>query len=507
MLFFIDFFLFLCYHMVNNIKEVNKMIVKDLFEYADPNWIIDYKIRTSENFKTSYEKFNDNEKENLKNKIKNDIQYIQNVEPIKTDDFIYILDNVDLYTGHVYYESGKVKKEDVLAFNFDNQNENQMFDYFNGNYIEIYNLMFSSIQNTASLNIPDFVINGKYQRSLIAAIFFDDMFYFGFEIDDNVNARKTINDLICDENIEHKPIESARNFFSDFKNKFGFNDRENLLSVLDQEFEINEINKYNFFLKLKLELTEKSLSGYITVKDLLKNLNSDWIVEYQKENSKEVRKYYNRFSDSEKNDFEKKILKTISRIKTIQETKSRDFIFVVKSVDLFDDLNADSFYNDVGMVKFDDIVNFSTISLDDLNNNNNYVQTYAIELLDIERVLGLNIPKFLFEKYTEKFLACLLYNEIFCFSVDIDENTEIQKEALDMLNETEEMIKNSDLSEFKTIDEVFEELSQTIGVEIERNQNDNDEEIFNKEFEINENEKRVFFEKLKREILNEKRED
>jgi len=445
--------------------------------------------------------------ENLMKLERDFSQYIQNVKPIKTDDFIYILDNVDLYTGHVYYESGKVKKEDVLAFNFDNQNENQMFDYFNGNYIEIYNLMFSSIQNTASLNIPDFVINGKYQRSLIAAIFFDDMFYFGFEIDDNVNARKTINDLICDENIEHKPIESARNFFSDFKNKFGFNDRENLLSVLDQEFEINEINKYNFFLKLKLELTEKSLSGYITVKDLLKNLNSDWIVEYQKENSKEVRKYYNRFSDSEKNDFEKKILKTISRIKTIQETKSRDFIFVVKSVDLFDDLNADSFYNDVGMVKFDDIVNFSTISLDDLNNNNNYVQTYAIELLDIERVLGLNIPKFLFEKYTEKFLACLLYNEIFCFGVDIDENTEIQKEALDMLNETEEMIKNSDLSEFKTIDEVFEELSQAIGVEIERNQNDNDEEIFNKEFEINENEKRVFFEKLKREILNEKRED
>lgn len=254
---------------------------------------------------------------------------------------------------------------------------------------------------------------------------------------------------------------------------------------------------------------EESLSGYTTVKDLLKNLNPDWIVEYQNDNSKEVRKYYNRFSETEKNDFKQKIEKTISKINEIQARKTKDFIFVVKSVDLFDDLNADSFYNDVGMVKFDDIVNFSTISLDDLNNNNNYVQTYAIELLDIERVLGLNIPKFLFEKYTEKFLACLLYNEIFCFSVDIDENTEIQKEAIDMLNETEEMIKNSDLSEFKTIDEVFEELSQAIGVEIERNQNDNDndEEIFNKEFEINENEKRVFFEKLKREILNEKRED
>lgn len=53
------------------------MIIKDLYKNAYPKWIIQYKIETSEIFKASYDKLNDDdEKELLKEKIKNNFFYI-----------------------------------------------------------------------------------------------------------------------------------------------------------------------------------------------------------------------------------------------------------------------------------------------------------------------------------------------------------------------------------------------------------------------------------------------
>ena len=240
------------------------------------------------------------------------------------------------------------------------------------------------------------------------------------------------------------------------------------------------------------------------VKDLLKEINSNYFLNFKKELNPNFRKYYKyKLNDNEKEKINKDLKETLFHLENLKEKNTDSNLAIIENIDLIDN----SLIYSLGFFKNEEINNVKYFCLDDYSEKPN-VNLYAIDLLDPEIILGLQISNVLLNKYSKKFIICLVLDSLFTldfdYNFDVINNTRISflKRLKDNLF-IENNVNNDGDKNYKTAEEVFSELKEKYGLKI-KEENPINNILFEKEVFVNEKLKLEFILKLKREFKERK---
>ena len=206
------------------------------------------------------------------------------------------------------------------------------------------------------------------------------------------------------------------------------------------------------------------------VKDLLEEINADYFLNFKKELNSNFRRHYKyKLNDKDREKINNDLTKTLSYLKELKEVNS---------------------------VCFDMVSKISPPTL------------YSIDLLAPEIILGLQISNVLLDKYSKKFIVCLVLNSLFMLDFDysFEENNNARISFIETLKANllfKNDVNNDDGNNYKTAEEVFSELREKYGLE-PKEDTVIDDSILKKEIIINEKELYKFIMKLRKE-LNERK--
>ena len=253
-------------------------------------------------------------------------------------------------------------------------------------------------------------------------------------------------------------------------------------------------------------IKEKSNKGdsVMIVKDLLEEINADYFLNFKKELNSNFRRHYKyKLNDEDREKINNDLTKTLSYLKELKEVNTDSNLIVVPNVDLIED----SLIYNIGFLKNKDVQNYNSVCFDSLSKISPPI-LYAIDLLAPEIILGLQISNVLLDKYSKKFIICLVLNSLFMLDFDysFEENNNARISFIEILKDNllfKNDVNNDDKIIYKTAEEVFSELREKYGLETKED-TVIDDSILKKEIIINEKELYKFIMKLRKE-LNERK--
>lgn len=240
------------------------------------------------------------------------------------------------------------------------------------------------------------------------------------------------------------------------------------------------------------------------VKDLLEEINADYFLNFKKELNSNFRRHYKyKLNDEDREKINNDLTKTLSHLKGLKEVNTDSNLVVVPNVDLIED----SLIYNIGFLKNKDVQDYNSVCFD-MVSKISPPTLYAIDLLAPEIILGLQISNVLLDKYSKKFIICLVLNSLFMLDFDysFEENNNARISFIETLKDNllfKNDVNNDDKIIYKTAEEVFSELREKYGLELKED-NVIDDSILEKEIIINEKELYKFIVKLRKE-LNERK--
>lgn len=236
------------------------------------------------------------------------------------------------------------------------------------------------------------------------------------------------------------------------------------------------------------------------VKDLLEEINADYFLNFKKELNSNFRRHYKyKLNDEDREKINNDLTKTLSYLKELKEVNTDSNLVVVPNVDLIED----SLIYNIGFLKNKDVQDYNSVCFD-MVSKISPPTLYAIDLLAPEIILGLQISNVLLDKYSKKFIICLVLNSLFMLDFDysFEENNNARISFIETLKDNllfKNDVNNDDKTIYKTAEEVFSELREKYGLELKKD-NVIDDLILEKEIIINEKELYKFIVKLRKEL-------